>query len=74
MTTPKRSPEELTQAAWEAINELTYTGRIVLPNGAPILPEAKTVIDVFKWLAQFQGKPKKTPKAMDDWKPPETKQ
>ena len=68
-----RTPEQLTQDAWLAIDEATQSGKVTLPSGLVIVPEAKTLLDLFKWLAQFQGKPKKTPKAMDDWKPPETK-
>lgn len=68
-----RTPEQLTQDAWLAIDEATHSGKVTLPSGLVIVPEAKTLLDLFKWLAQFQGKPKKTPKAMDDWKPPETK-
>lgn len=73
MTVPARTPEQLTQAAWDAINELTYNGKVTLPGGQAVIPEAKTLVDVFKWLAQFHGKPRKTPKAMDDWRPSETK-
>lgn len=69
----QRTPEELTAASWAALDEATRTGQITLPDGTVVVPEAKTLVDIFKWLAAFQGKPKKTPKAMDDWKPKETK-
>ena len=73
-----RTPEELTKAAWEALDEFTRTGRITLPSGKVTAPEkddptCKTLVDVYKWMAQLQGKPRKTPKAMDDWRPAETK-
>ena len=68
-----RTPEELTEAAWQALDELTLTGKVQLPEGPLVAPDSKVIIDVFKWLATLQGKPKKGPKAMDDWKPKETK-
>lgn len=75
----ERTPEQLTKDAWKALDEFTRTGKMTLPSGKVVVPDkddptAKTLVDVFKWLAQFQGKPKKTPRAMDDWKPQETKQ
>jgi len=86
MSMDPRTPEQLTKAAWDALDEFTRTGQITLPSGGGqdgasprvVFPEkddptCKTLVDVFKWLAQLQGKPKKTPKAMDDWKPAETK-
>ena len=68
-----RTPEQLTKDAWVAMDELTSTGVITLPNGTKVAPDAKVIVDTFKWLAQFSGKPKKTPKAMDGWSPRETK-
>ena len=68
----------MTKDAHEALDEFTRTGRVTLPSGQVVVPDAKDptakmLVDVFRWLVQFQGKPKKTPKAMDDWKPAETK-
>ena len=73
-----RTPEELTRAAWRALDEFTKCGKITLPNGKVLIPDSedptcKLALDTFKWMAQLQGKPKKTPKAMDDWKPQETR-
>ena len=81
-----RTPEELTKAAWESLDEFTRTGAITLPEGGGndgtkprvVAPEkddptCRVLVDVFKWLAQFQGKPKKVPRAMDDWTPKVTK-
>ena len=69
-----RQPAELTEAAWEALDELVRTGSFHLAeNPVAQKPETKTVVDVLKWLATLQGKPKKGPKAMDDWQPKETK-
>ena len=48
-------------------------GTITLPEGPLVAPDSKVIVDVFKWLATLQGRPKKGPKAMDDWKPRETK-
>lgn len=73
-----RTPEELTKAAWAAIDEFTTDGVITLPGGKVLTPDkedptCKLALDVFKWLAQVQGKPKKVAKAMDNWKPPVTR-
>ena len=68
-----RTPEELTEAAWQALDELTMKGTITLPEGPLVAPDSKVIVDVFKWLATLQGRPKKGPKAMDAWKPRETK-
>ena len=83
---PTRTHEELTKEAWARLDEFTLTGRITLPKGAgpdgesarvvkpdKDDPTCKVLVDVFKWLAQFQGKPKKVPRAMDDWAPKVTK-
>lgn len=82
-----RTPEELTRAAWTGLDEFTRTGQITLPAGggqdgeSPRVispnkedPTCRVMVDVFKWLAQLQGKPRKTPKAMDDWHPKETRE
>lgn len=84
--TETRSPEELSKAAWANLDEFMRTGKITLPSGGgqdglrPRLiepdkedPTCKVMVDVCKWLAQLQGKPKKTPKSMDDWAPRESK-
>lgn len=73
-----RTPEQMSKDAWQALDEFTESGKITLPDGSVIVPDAKDptakiLVDTFKWLAMFQGKPKKTPRAMDDWKPAETK-
>lgn len=68
-----RTPEQLAEGAWQAIDDLTRDGLTQLPGGAVVQPEPKVIVDLFKWLAQQQGRPRKAPKAMDDWKPPETK-
>ena len=68
-----RTPEELTRDAWRTIDDLTASGQAKLPGGKVITPDDKVIVDLFKWLAQLQGKPRKTPRAMDDWKPQETK-
>ena len=86
MVESTRTPEELTKAAWAGLDEFTRTGKITLPSGGgqdgtkPHViepdkedPTCKVIVDVFKWLAQLQGKPKKTPRAMDGWTPKETK-
>ena len=70
---PPRTPEELTRDAWAVIDDLTRDGTAKLPGGKALIPDDKVIVDLFKWLAQLQGKPKKTPRAMDDWKPQETK-
>lgn len=85
-TTETRSPEELTKQAWAYLDEFTRTGKITLPQGGGrdgtephvIMPDkddptCRLVVDVCKWLGQLQGKPKKTPRALDDWQPKETK-
>lgn len=73
----ERTPEELTAAAWKAIAEFTSQGKITLPSGRVLIPDkddpsCKYALDIFKWLAQVQGKPKKVARAMDNWKPPVT--
>ena len=68
-----RTPEQLTIDAWDAIDQLTASGQAKLPSGVVIVPEPKTVVDLLKWLASLQGRPRKTPKALDDWAPQETK-
>lgn len=68
-----RTPEQLTEQAWQVLDKLAEAGRATLPSGKVIIPEDKTLVDIFKWLATLQGKPHKTPRAMDDWAPKETK-
>ena len=81
-----RDPVELTRQAWEYLDEFMRTGKITVPEGGGpdgkqsrvVIPDkedptARVLVDVCKWLGQLQGKPKKTPRAMDDWKPAETK-
>lgn len=69
-----RTPEEMTRAAWRALDEFTLTGRITLHTGLVLVPDkedpaCRLALDVFKWLATLQGKPKKVARAMDDWRP-----
>ena len=86
MTTEPRTPEDLTRQAWSYLDEFMRTGKITLPEGGgkdglePLLiqpdkedPTCRLMVDACKWLGQLQGKPKKTPRALDDWKPKETK-
>lgn len=73
-----RTPEELNQLAWSKIDEFTRTGRLTLESGDVLIPDkedpaCRLALDVFKWLAQLQGKPRKTPRAMDGWSPKVTK-
>ena len=81
-----RTPEDLSRQAWANLDEFMRRGSITRPEGAGpdgtlprvIAPEkddptCRVLVDVCKWLGQLQGKPKKTPKAMDNWKPPETR-
>lgn len=67
-----RTPDQLTKGAWEVIDSLMEKGSAVLPSGKVLAPEDKVLVDLARWLANLQGRPKKTPKAMDDWKPQET--
>ena len=81
-----RTPDILAKQAWSYVDEFMQTGRITLPTGSgpqrdlPRVvepdkddPTCRVMIDVCKWLGQLQVKPKKTPRAMDNWTPPETK-
>mgnify|MGYP003394466988 CR=1 FL=1 len=81
-----RTPDEMSRQAWAYVDECLDSGRITLPKGGGPqrdLPQAvapdkddptcRLMLDTCKWLGQLQGKPKKTPKAMDNWIPPETK-
>lgn len=81
-----RTPDELSKQAWAYLDEFLRSGKITLPEGGgadgklPRLiepdkedPTCRVMVDACKWLGQLQGKPKKTPKAMDNWVPPETK-
>ena len=77
-----RTPEELTKVAWANLDEFMRTGKVTLPAGggqdgtapkqvAPDKndPTCRELLDVSWKLANLQGKPKKVPRAMDDWKP-----
>ena len=82
----RKTPEDLAKQAWGYLEEFLDSGKITLPSGGgprgtdPRViepdkedPTCRVMVDACKWLGQLQGKPKKTPKAMDDWRPPETK-
>mgnify|MGYP001612421343 FL=1 len=81
-----RDTQALAKQAWGYIEEFLDSGAITLPQGGgkdgteprTVSPDkedptCKVMIDVCKFLGQLQGKPRKTPKAMDDWHPRETK-
>ena len=81
-----RTPEELSKQAWAYLDEFMRAGQITLPQGGgkegkePLVirpdkedPTCRVMVDACKWLGQLQGKPKKTPRAMDGWAPKETK-
>ena len=81
-----RDVQSMARQAWGYIEEFLDSGAITLPKGGgkggiePRVvspdkedPTCKVMIDVCKFLGQLQGKPKKTPKAMDDWVPRDTK-
>lgn len=69
----RRDPAKLVEDAWEALDELTSAGKATLPGGRVLAPDDKVLVTLLQWLASREGRPKKTPKAFDDWKPPETK-
>ena len=72
-----RTPEAIAHDAWRCVDELRTSGQCVLADGKTVVcgddKDAKTLVDLLWKLATLHGKPKKAHKAMDDWKPKETK-
>jgi hypothetical protein len=67
------TPEELSAAAWDRINEAMAIGAMFLPGGRVIILGPDNIVKITQWLATLKAKRPKAVMKPEDYTPKETK-
>lgn len=70
---PEMTPEELSAAAWDRINEAMAVGAMFLPGGRVVTLGPDNVVKLVQWLATLKAKRPKAVMKPEDYTPKETK-